>query len=361
MDLVWREDAWVAGGGSLRTYLGIAPGVGKTFAMLAEGRRRAENGEHVVVGWIESHGRPQTSRQLGDLEVIAPRTVAYRGAVFADFDAPAAIASGADVVLVDELAHATADRIRQRWQDVADVLRAGLDVVTTVNVAHLRSIRDYAARITGVGSVACVPDEFVRAGEVVLVDLPAEALRRRIASGAVYSAVQVGGALADYFRAANLQALSELARAWMAGTAEAVGEDLLARRGLAEPAAPPVVVAGDSGSSWGEVVIRRAAELARAEDPQLLVVHVQISDGLAHPPAGDLDRHRELTADLGGTYTQIQGHVPAEALAEAARAQGAATVVVEGRSRLAELARGSVSSRLRRLLPAAAVEEVRKP
>ena len=113
----------------------------------------------------------------------------------------------------------------------------GLNVVTTMNVAHLRSVRDYAARITGVGSVACVPDEFVRAGEVVLVDLPAEALRQRIASGAVYSAGQVGGALADYFRAANLRALGELARAWMAGTAEAVGEDLLARRGLAEPPA----------------------------------------------------------------------------------------------------------------------------
>jgi len=352
----------MAGGGLLRTYLGIAPGVGKTFAMLAEGRRRAENGERVVVGWVESHDRPKTSRELGGLEVIAPRTVAYRGAEFADFDAPAAIASGAEVVLVDELAHATADRTRQRWQDVADVLRAGLDVVTTINVAHLRSVRDYAARITGVGSVACVPDEFVRSGEVVLVDLPAEALRQRIAAGAVYSAGQVGGALADYFRATNLRALSELARAWMAGTAEAVGEDLLARRGLAGPPAPPIVVAGDSGSSWGEVVIRRAAQLARAEDAQLLVVHVQISDGLAHPPARDLDRHRELTAGLGGTYTQIQGDALAEALAEAARTQGAATVVVgRRRSRLAELAHGSVVSRLRQLLPAAAIEEVRKP
>jgi len=266
------------------------------------------------------------------------------------------------VVLVDERAHATADRTRQRWEDVADALRAGLDVVTTMNVAHLRSVRDYAARITGVGSVACVPDEFVRAGEIVLVDLPAEALRQRIASGAVYSAGQVGGALADYFRTANLRALSELARAWMAGTAEAVSEDLLARRRSAGSPAPPVVVAGDSGSGWGEVVIRRAAQLARAEDAQLLVVHVQISDGLARSPAGELDRHRELTADLGGTYTQIPGGAPAEALAEAARAQGAATVVVGRRhTRVAELARGSVASRLRRLLPAAAVEEVRKP
>jgi two-component system, OmpR family, sensor histidine kinase KdpD len=361
MELVRGEDARVSGGGRLRTYLGTAPGVGKTFAMLAEGRRRAGNGERVVAGWIEWHGRPEMRRQLGGLEVITPRTVAYRGTVFTDFDAPAAIASGADVVLVDELAHATADRTRQRWEDVADVLRAGLDVVTTLNVAHLRSVRDYAARITGAGTVAWVPDEFVRSGEVELVDLPAEALRRRIASGAVYSADQVGGALAEYFRAPNLQALSELGRAWMAGGVDAVGDDLLARRGLAEPSAPPVVVAGDSGSRWGELVIRRATELARADDAQLLVVHVQIADGLAHPPSADLDRHRELTAELGGTYTEVQGSNPAEALASAARARGAATVVVgRQRSRLAELAHGSVSSRLRRLLPGTPVEEVRK-
>src|SRR5262245_34371840 len=256
----------VSSEGSLRTFLGTAPGVGKTFAMLAEGRRRADNGERVVAGWIEWHGRPETRQQLSGLEVIAPRRVAYRGTVFADFDASAAIASGADVVLVDELAHATADRTRQRWQDVADVLRAGLDVVTTMNVAHLRSVRDYAAWITGVGTVAWVPDEFVRSGEVVRVDLPAEALRARIAAGAVYSAEQAGGALADYFRAANLQALSELGRAWMAGTVEAVGDELLVRLGLAEPSAQAVVVAGDSGSRWGELVIRRAAELARADD-----------------------------------------------------------------------------------------------
>lgn len=349
----------MAGGGSLRTYLGTAPGVGKTFAMLAEGRRRAQGGEKVVVGWLEPQDRGETSRLAGGLDVLPPRSIAYRGAVFADFDAAAAIASGADVALVDELAHAAPDRSRQRWEDVADVLAAGLDVVTTANVAHLRSVRDYAARITGVGTVASVPDEFVRSGEVMLVDPPPEALRARIAAGAVYSAAQVGGALADYFRAANLQALSELARAWIAGTAEAVGEDLLARRGLAEPPAPPVVIAGDSGSAWGEAVIHRAAELARADDADLLVVHVQIFDGLARRPTPDLARHRELTAGLGGTYTKIQGNAVAQGLADAARAQGAATVVVgRHRSRLTELAHGSVSSRLRRLLPAVAIEEV---
>ena len=352
----------MAGVGSLRTYLGTAPGVGKTFAMLAEGQRRAQAGEKVVIGWLQPQDRAGTRRQAGGLDMLPPRSISYRGAVFADFDAAAAIASGADVVLVDELAHATPDNSRQRWEEVADVLAAGLDVVTTANVAHLRSVRDYAARITGVGTVASVPDEFVRSGEVVLVDVTPEALRARIAAGAVYSAAQVGGALADYFRAANLQALSELARAWMAGTAEAAGEDLLARRGLASSPAPPVIIAGDSGSRFGETVIHRAAELARADDADLLVVHVQIADGLARRPAPDLTRHRALTAGFGGTYTKIQGHAVAQGLADAARAQSATTVVVgHHRSRLGELAHGSVSSRLRRLLPEVPIEEVGRP
>jgi two-component system, OmpR family, sensor histidine kinase KdpD len=353
-----EEDVRVAGSGSLRTYLGTAPGVGKTFAMLAEGRRRAQAGDAVVIGWLEPKDRAATSLQASGLEMLAPRTIAYRGAEFADFDAPAAIASGADLVLVDELAHETPDRSRQRWEDVADVLAAGLDVVTTANVSLMRSVRDYAARITGVTPVTCVPDEFVRSGEVVLLDPPPEALRARIAAGLVYSAAQVGGALSDYFRTANLEALSELARAWIAGTAEVVGEDLLVRRGLAVPQTSPLVIAGDSGSAWGEAVIHRAAELARAEDAQLLVVHVQLGDGLARTTE-NLARHRELTAELGGTYTKIQGHAVAQDLAGAARAQGAAMVVVgRHQSRLAEFAHGSVSSRLRRLLPAVAIEEV---
>jgi two-component system, OmpR family, sensor histidine kinase KdpD len=352
----------VAGTGSLRTYLGTAPGVGKTFAMLAEGRRRAQAGEKVVVGWLEPQDRDGISRLADGLDMLPTRSMTYRGAVFADFDPDAATGSGADVVLVDELAHVTPDLSRQRWEDVAEVLAAGLDVVTTANVAHLRSVRDYAAQITGVGPTASVPDEFVRAGEVVLVDLPPQALRARIAAGVVYSAAQVGGALADYFRVANLEALSELAQAWVAGTAETVGEDLLVRHGLAEPPPASLVIAGDSGSRWGEAVIHRAAELARADDAQLLVVHVQLDDGLAGPATQDLARHRELTAELGGAYTNLPGHAVAQALADSARTKRAATVVVgRHQSRLAELVRGSTAARLRRLLPAVAVEEVAHP
>jgi two-component system, OmpR family, sensor histidine kinase KdpD len=356
--LAGEEDDRVAGTGSLRTYLGTAPGVGKTFAMLTEGRDRARAGEKVVVGWLEPQDRAATRRLAEGLEMLPPREISYRDAVFPDFDPAGAIASRADVVLVDELAHTAPDRSRQRWEDIADVLAAGLDVVTTANVAHLQSVRDYAALITGVGTVESVPDEFVRSGEVMVIDPPPEALRARIAAGVVYSAAQVGGALADYFRVANLEALSELTQAWLAGTAEAVAEELLVRRGLAEPSSQPVVVAGDSGSRWGEAVIHHAAGLARTDDAELLVVHVQLGDGLART-GQDLDGHRKLTAELGGTYLRVNGRGVAQALADAASAQGASTVVV-GRhhSRLAEFAHGSTSARLRRLLPAVSIEEV---
>jgi two-component system sensor histidine kinase KdpD len=208
--------------------------------------------------------------------------------------------------------------------------------------------------------VESVPDEFVRSGEVVLVDLPPEALRRRIATGQVFSSDRPGGALADYFRTSNLEALSELGRAWMADRLATVGEELLARRGLVDPASRALVIAGVSGSEWGERVLRRAAELAVEDDADLLVVHVNVADGLAHRRRLLLDRYRDRTAELGGTYTEIDGDAPANALAEIARARGAHRVVVaRHRTRLGELVRGSVALRLRRLLPGITIDVVR--
>ena len=346
--------------GSLRTYLGTAPGVGKTYAMLVEGRRRARAGQRVVVGWIERHGREETQAQLGALEMIPPRSVEYRGRTFTDLDVAAVIDSGANLVLVDELAHTAADGSRRRWEDVTELVDAGLDVFTTANVANLESIRDYAAQITGVGTVESVPDQVVRSGEVILVDLPPETLRRRIASGKVYSTDRVGGALAEYFRISNLEALSTLGTAWMDGAAEEAATELLAARGLIDPASRPLVVAGVSESEWGERVIRRAQKLALTDDADLLAVHVNVSDGFLHRGRDALDHYRDLTAELGGTYAEVQGTAPADALAEVARARGASRVVVaRHRSRLGELARGSVASRLRKLLPDTHVTEVR--
>jgi two-component system sensor histidine kinase KdpD len=345
--------------GVLRTYLGAAPGVGKTYAMLGEGRRRADGGDRVVVAWVERHGRDGTRAQLGDLVTVAPKTISYRGRTFSDLDVDAVIASGADVALVDELAHTSPDGNRRRWEDVADIRAAGLDVFTTANVANLRSVRDYAARLTGAGTVECVPDEFVRSGEIVLVDLPPEALRRRIAAGLVYSADRVGGALAEYFRVANLEALGELARAWLADNVQTVGEELLVLRGLSDAPSRPLVVAGVSDSDWGERVIRRATELAVEDDADLLVVHVNVSDGFARRPGAPLDRYRDETTEFGGTYAEVDGVAPADALADIVRARGAHRVVVaRHRSRIGELARGSVASRLQRLLPDTKVDLV---
>jgi two-component system, OmpR family, sensor histidine kinase KdpD len=352
-----RESAELTG--SLRTYLGIAPGVGKTYAMLAEGRRRADAGERVVVAWIERHGRADTRAQLGDLEVIAPRTVAYRASTFEELDVQAVIASGADLVLVDELAHSVPDTKRGRWEDVADLLAAGLDVLTSTNVANLRSVRDYAARITGAGAVESVPDEFVRSGEVILIDLPAEVLRRRIASGKVYSADQVGGALTVYFQASNLDALSELGRSWVAGEVETIGADLLAKRGLSQPVSPKLVLAGVSGSPRSEQVIRTAAEFAREDDADLVVIHVNAAEGLSARRHEELERDRKLVVELGGSFDELEGSAPARVLSDAARARGASRVVVaRKRSRLGKSARWSLATRLRHLLPEVTVDEI---
>jgi two-component system, OmpR family, sensor histidine kinase KdpD len=348
--------------GRLRTFLGTAPGVGKTYAMLNEAHRLADNGDRVVVGWMERHGRAETEGQLGDLEIVPPRDTDYRGTTFEELDVDAVIAARPDVVLVDELAHTNVDRARKRWEDAAELMAAGISVMTTVNIANLTSVRDYAARVTGTGLVESVPDDFVRAGEVVLVDLDPEVLRRRIAEGSVYSADAVGGALGSYFRATNLAALSELAQAWLAEAVETSAPGVLARLGL-DPLTPSrTVLAGVTDSPWGESVIRRAALMAAEDEAELLVVHVNLTDGLAHPRAAVLDRYRAMTSDAGGRFRELDGANAADTLARTAREEHATRVVVaRHRSRLGELMRGSVASRIRRLNPGVTVDEVRRP
>jgi two-component system sensor histidine kinase KdpD len=352
----------MAGRGQLTTFLGTAPGVGKTYAMLVEARRRVAVGQQVIVGWLEHYQRPDTIAQLGELAVMAPAHIMYRDHQFDEFDVTGALAAQPDAVVVDELAHSMPDGIHRRWMDIARLMDAGIDVLTTVNVANLLSTRDYAARLTGTGVVESVPDEFVRAGQVVLIDVPADVLRRRITAGRVFSAEQVGGALAEYFRASNLEALSQLGRAWITGSVAQIGADLLDQRGLADPASRAVVIAGVSDSAWGEAVIRRATELASDAEADLLVVHARLTDGSSRTNPALLESHRKLTEQMGGHYIETEGESPARVLA--AQADGRAVsrfVVARHRSRLGELARGSVAGRLRRLKPDIPVEEVRQP
>src|SRR5689334_2047646 len=188
--------------GLLRVYLGAAPGVGKTYAMLDEGWRRHERGTDVVVGFVETHRRPKTQAQLRDLEVVPRKQVEYRGAVFEEMDTDAVLARHPAVALVDELAHTNVpgSRHEKRWQDVDDLLDAGIDVITTVNIQHLESLNDVIERITGVHQRETVPDDVVRrADQIELVDMSPEALRRRMAHGNIYPPERVDAALGNYF------------------------------------------------------------------------------------------------------------------------------------------------------------------
>jgi two-component system, OmpR family, sensor histidine kinase KdpD len=325
------------GRGQLRVYLGNAAGVGKTYAMLSEGHRRAERGTDVVVGFVETHGRKQTAALIDGLEVVPRAKLPYRGTIFEEMDLDAALARKPQVALVDELAHTNVpgSRNAKRWQDVEDLLAAGIDVISTVNIQHLESLNDVVEKITGVRQRETVPDAVVRrADQVELVDMTPEALRRRMAHGNVYPPEKIDAALTNYFRAGNLTALRELALLWLA---DKVDEGLQRYRaehhitGTWE--ARERVVVALTGGPEGDTLIRRAARIAaRSAGGELLAVHVARSDGLTGADPAALAAQRRLTESLGGSYHQVVGDNISEALLTFARAENA-TQLVLGASR----------------------------
>jgi two-component system sensor histidine kinase KdpD len=233
--------------GQLRIYLGAAAGVGKTYAMLNEGRRRAGYGEDVVVGYVETHRRVKTAEQIGDLEVVPRRRVEYRGATLEEMDVDAVLARRPQVALVDELAHTNApgSRNEKRWQDVEELLEAGISVIGTLNIQHVESLNDVVEEITGVKQQETIPDEVVRrADELQLVDLTPVALRNRLARGDVYPPERIDAALANYFRPGNLAALRELALAWLADRVDEASRSTAEATGSRSPGRPA------SGCSW---------------------------------------------------------------------------------------------------------------
>ncbi|MFC3688753.1 DUF4118 domain-containing protein [Aquipuribacter hungaricus] len=328
--------------GTLRVYLGAAPGVGKTFAMLDEGRRRAARGTDVVVAVVETHGRRHTAELLEGLEVVPRRRLRHRGTDLDEMDLDAVLRRAPEVALVDELAHSCApgSRHEKRWQDVEALLDAGVDVVTTVNVQHLESLVDVVAAITGVRQQETVPDTVVRAAEQVeLVDMSPEALRRRMAHGNVYPPERVDAALADWFRVGNLTALRELALLWVADRVDAALEDYRERHGIvaAWPARERVLVAVTGGPE-SETLLRRGARIAsRGSGTELLAVHVSRSDGLTGTSAADLARTRALAEGLGARWQVVVGDDVPAAVLDLARAVNA-TQVVLGASRRGRVA-----------------------
>jgi len=323
--------------GQLRIYLGAAAGVGKTYAMLSEGHRRAERGADVVVAFAEPHQRPQTIALLDGLEVVPRRKLPYRGSEWEEMDLDAVLARKPQIALVDELAHTNVPGSRhvKRWQDVEKLLDAGIDVISAVNVQHLESVTDVVEQITGVPQRETVPDAVVRAADQVeLVDMTAEALRRRMAHGNIYPPEKIDAALTNYFRAGNLTALRELAMLWLADKVDEGLQKYRAEHDITSTwEARERVVVALTGGPEGDTLIRRAARIAaRSSGGELLAVHVTKSDGLTGANPANLARQRQLVESLGGTYHQVVGDEISEALLTFAKAENA-TQLVLGASR----------------------------
>jgi two-component system, OmpR family, sensor histidine kinase KdpD len=335
---------------TLRIFLGAAPGVGKTYAMLEEGHRLKGRGEDVVVAFAMDHGRSDTRDLLEGLDVIPPRRLPYRGTEFEEMDLDAVLARRPGTAIVDEYAHSNipGSRHPKRWQDVEELLNAGINVLSTVNIQHLESLGDVVNAITDVRQAETVPDDIVRrADQIHLVDISPELLRQRLGDGKIYAADKIDAALSNYFRLGNLTALRELALLWLADRVDEGLAKYRAEQGIEAswPARERIVI-GLTGGPEGEALIRRAARiLKRVSGGDLLAVHVRAADGVAAESPQALEAQRQLIQDLGGSYHTVAGEDPASALLDFARSVNATQIVV-GVSR---------HSNLRRLLGASGI------
>ncbi|HWM03924.1 MAG TPA: DUF4118 domain-containing protein [Actinophytocola sp.] len=325
--------------GELRIYFGAAPGVGKTFAMLGEAHRRVERGTDVVVGLVETHERAKVDELLDGLEVV-PRRIGTNGA--AELDVAALLARLPQVALVDELAHTNApgSRNAKRWQDVEELLAAGITVLTTVNVQHLESVTDVVERITGLRQQETLPDEVVRRAEQLeLVDITPEALRRRLAHGNIYPARRIDAALGNYFRPGNLIALRELALLWVADQVDVALRRYRTEQRITETwEARERVVVAVTGGAETEPMVRRASRIAVRAGAELLVVHIMRGDGLTGASPRSMAAMRRLAEDLGASFHTVVGEDVPTALLDFARGANATQLVI-GTSRRSRVAR----------------------
>jgi len=323
------------GRGRLRVFLGAAPGVGKTYAMLLEGKRLKAEGLDVVVGFVETHGRAETEAQIGDLEVVPRLQIPYRGVVVEEMDTEAVLRRKPEMVLVDELAHTNAPGSprEKRWQDVELLRAASIDVITTLNIQHLESLQDVVAGITGIQVRETIPDRFLDdAAEVQLIDLPTPALLERLAQGKVYPSARAQQALGNFFREGNLTALRELAlRRTAAGVDERL-ESYMREQGIEDvwPAAERILALIDHRASAG-TVLRRAWRLASALRSELVAVSVVPPGGMDALPLDrrtGLERNLRLAEDLGATTRVVEGDQILPTLVDVVRAENPTLVVL---------------------------------
>ena len=343
----------LTGKGRLRTYLGIAPGVGKTYVMMRDARQERRRGVDVVVAYWERHERPGTVAEVADLELVPTRSFEYRGTSFEELDLDAVLERRPRLALVDELAYANVpgSRHEKRWQDVDELLESGIDIYTTLNVANIESLGLLVSEITGVRPSEPVPDSFVRDGEIKLVDLEPGALRRRLAQGLVYPKERADAALSSYFRFANLSALQELAQLWLDESVPDPVSAYGAAHGISVPHEGTVVVVGLEGSPDDEWLIRYASCVAEVCEATLQGVHVRADDNFDRLPPSQLEEDRRLLKGLHGSLLEIRAPDIATGLVESARRAGASQLVIGSRhrSRLGRRFGGSVADQVLRL------------
>ncbi|KAB8167898.1 DUF4118 domain-containing protein [Streptomyces sp. 3MP-14] len=321
--------------GELRIYLGAAPGVGKTYAMLSEAHRRVERGTDLVIGLVEHHGRPRTVALLEGLEQV-PRLRLAGGdgtAAVTEMDTEAVLRRRPAVALVDELAHTNAPGARheKRWEDIEELLAAGIDVISTVNIQDLASLGDVVESITGVEQRETVPDEVVRSAEQIeLVDITPEALRRRLAHGNIYAPDTIDAALSHYFRPGNLTALRELALLWTADRVDDYLRRYRTEHGIRSTwHARERIVVGLTGGPEGSTLLRRAARMAaKSSGAEILAVYISRSGRLSSASPRELADQRTLVEELGGTFHHVIGEDVPTALLDFARAANANQIVL---------------------------------
>ena len=349
------EDEGVRPTGRFRVYMGAAAGVGKTVAMLDEGWRRFQRGTDVVVGFVEAHKRPYTLQQIRDLPVLPRRQVEYRGSMWEELDLDAVIARHPDVALIDELAHTNvpgSGHHEKRWQDVLEILEAGIAVITTVNIQHLESVADAVERMTGVAVRERVPDWVVRrADQIELIDSSADQLRRRMLHGNIYPQEKVPSALTGFFRTENLVALRELSLRFVADETEEELLEYLRSKGAAGEVWDTTerILVAVTGAPGNASVIRRAARIAARTKGDLVALHVISGDADAR--AASTDELEELVKAVGGHWHSIESENVAKAIFAYAVDQQI-TQIVLGTSRLTRwqsMTRGSVIQQILRM------------
>ena len=350
--------------GHFRVYLAAAAGAGKTIAMLDEGQRRRAQGADVVIAILEDHNRPLTQARAVGLEVIPRRASEYHGATFEEMDLDGVLRRNPRVALADELAHTnvpSSGRNAKRWQDVLDLLDAGIDVITTLNIQHLESVADTVEQITQVRVRERVPDWVVRrADQIDFVDASPGQLRHRLLQGEIYPAGQDSQALTHFFRADNLAALRELALRFLADEpAEDFARYLARLRAPTRNDVAERILLGVTAAPGAEDMIRRAARMAARIQADLEVVNVASQDAVRRRGDDGLARLRQVAADVGATWHDLDAGNLASALVDYAKYEQATQIVIGSgqRSRWPELiGGGSIVGSVSRLASQAGID-----